>query len=76
MIDICEESPFYLDKRIIKNKKILISLWGETNYFSEEKKIIDWIIKKTKDFHIRSGILEIVIDEKEKNFFMIYNSIS
>lgn len=75
-IDIGDGRFFIWDKKIIGNKRTHISLWGEINDFSNEKKLIDWIIKKTNHFHIRSGVIEILVDEKDKKFIMIYNGLT
>jgi hypothetical protein len=76
VINIVDNSSLYWEKKEIQKNQLHISLWGEIYNLSDEKIFIDWIINKTRNFHIRSGIIEIIVDEKEMKFFMIYNSLS
>lgn len=75
-LQLGKEGSLKWEKQKVKDKRMNISLWGDIKEHSDEKTIIKWIIEKTKNFYIRSGIIEILIEEKDKKFLMMYDGVT
>lgn len=49
--------------------RIVVLIWGDLRDYGDDKSIIDWVKKSTKDLILRAGIIQVDVEYRDSNFY-------